>query len=82
MTTIIYIGIWYLVCFVIIEAFLAFYNLTNRARFRYSSGDVTTEVGYEEDSVGRVLRANCGDEGLDSTIPHVDAPGSTNDSSF
>ena len=32
-----------------------FYRFVNQPRFRNEEGDLTTEVGYEEDSVGNVI---------------------------
>ncbi len=78
MTTILFILIWYIVCALIIEGFLLFYSFTNKPRFRDELGDITTEVGYDEDSTGRLLHLTCDDECPDFEIPHVHAPGGTN----
>lgn len=34
---------------------LKFFNFTSRDKFRDEKGDITTEVGYEEDSMGNVI---------------------------
>ncbi len=45
---------WYLFCGLLIFGLLSFWRWLNQPKFRESSGDITTEVGYEEDSLGNV----------------------------
>ncbi len=45
-----YIFVGICLCF-----FWAFYRFVNQPKFRNEEGDLTTEVGYEEDSVGNVI---------------------------
>ena len=45
---------WYLFCGVLIAGLLAFWRFLSRPAFRDELGDITTEVGYEEDSFGNV----------------------------
>ena len=52
---------------------LRFFKWTNEPRFRDGDGDVTTEVGYAEDSTGHVLH-----EFRDPTINEQEQPHITN----
>ncbi len=73
-----WIIVWYLVCALFILAFRAFYNLLNRPAYRGSDGeDVSTEVGYEENAVGKPLDIYSEDECVSKETPHVPAPGGT-----
>lgn len=65
-----YILVWYAVCGLIIKGFLVFYDLLNRPRFRDYRGDITTEVGYEEDGYGRIVQ-ELDDQCLNLETPHV-----------
>ncbi len=47
--------LWYVFCALNIVAVLWMFKVLNRPKFRGSDGDITTEVGYEEDSTGHVL---------------------------
>ena len=65
-------------CALVIVGFLGFFKITNRARFRSSEGDVTTEIGYNEECTGSPLSAEEGEEILDPDVPHVNSTGGTN----
>ncbi|MBZ0187785.1 MAG: hypothetical protein K8F91_16180 [Candidatus Obscuribacterales bacterium] len=46
---------FYLYSLINILALIKFFKLVDKPRFRDDRGDVTTEVGYAEDSQGNVL---------------------------
>ncbi len=69
---------WYLICLLIIKGIQYFLDLTNKPAFRDSEGDVTTEVGYNEDSLGNLLPYNQDDECPDPELPHIQSTGGTN----
>lgn len=66
-----WIALWYAFCGLVVKGFLSFYDLVNKPRFRDSAGDITTEVGYDEDPVGNPLQLNDDDECVDGQMPHV-----------
>jgi hypothetical protein len=69
MKTLVLLVIWYLVCILLLLAWRWFWRFTNLPRFREEDGDVTTEVGYEEDSTGKPLHES---ESEDHRIsPHI-----------
>lgn len=80
--TIFWLGIWYLAVAIITASFLVFFRYINMPKWRDDHGDRTSEVGYFEDSVGRVVADPLNDEGEteagDVVAPHVQ--GSTNQS--
>lgn len=43
---------WYLFCGLLIAGLLSIWRLLSQPKYRDSMGDITTEVGYEEDSMG------------------------------
>ncbi len=43
---------FYMFCAALIGLFIFEYRLINHPKFRQGSGDITTEVGYEEDPTG------------------------------
>lgn len=45
--------VWYVISGGLIAVFLGLYRLLNQQKFRSSGQDITTEVGYEQDSVGQ-----------------------------
>jgi hypothetical protein len=45
---------WYLFCALLITGLICVWRWLSQPRFRDSMGDITTEVGYEEDSMGNV----------------------------
>jgi hypothetical protein len=47
--------LWYGFCALNILAIIWMFKVLNRPKFRGEDGDITTEVGYEEDSTGHVL---------------------------
>ncbi|MBI4533709.1 MAG: hypothetical protein HY711_07150 [Candidatus Melainabacteria bacterium] len=49
--------LWYLFCAALICLFLFVFHLLTRPSFRSDFGDITTEVGYEEDPTGCPLDA-------------------------
>ncbi|GEM_PF-2785310 len=50
----IWILAWWAFCAVLIWGLLTAWRVLNRPKFRSSDGDITSEVGYEEDSVGHL----------------------------
>lgn len=64
------IALFWVFCGVLIEAFLAVYDWLNHPRFRCSSGDISEESGYEEDSQGRLICPAQDDECSNSPLPH------------
>lgn len=68
-----WLTLWYCLCAGLIFLFQAFYNLLNRPRFRDCRGDITTEVGYEEDPCGRIIETGLANSGADNEAPHVQA---------
>lgn len=52
---IIFLAIFYLASFLNILLMMKFFKWTNSQDFRDRTGDVTTEVGYEEDGYGRII---------------------------
>lgn len=52
-----------------------FYRLINQPGFRDQLGDVSTEVGYEEDSCGNVIPYARDDFSHAHQEPHVNATG-------
>jgi len=46
---------WYAFCVLNIMLMMWIFKVLNRPRYRGEDGDITTEVGYEEDSTGHVL---------------------------
>lgn len=70
-----FIAFFYGCCALLVACWYGFWQLTNRAKFR-SDEDATMEIGYEEDSVGRVIRSYGDGDGDDSnSIAHVQASG-------
>lgn len=72
---------WVVIAFYVVAlmAFLYirwFYRLINQPSFRDDKGDVSTEVGYEEDSCGHQL-AGFDDFDPATGTPHVHATGNT-----
>lgn len=63
-------------CAVLGAIWYGFWRLTNRAKFR-TDEDATTEIGYEEDSLGRVIKSNADGDDTDSVVesPHVHTSG-------
>jgi hypothetical protein len=51
---------WYLFCGILIVSLLGIWRWLNQPRFRDEMGDITTEVGYEEDSLGNVIHQEYG----------------------
>lgn len=80
--TIFWLGIWYLLVAVMTGGFLYSFRLINMPCWRDDHGDISSEVGYFEDPLGRVL--NDGPEGDeifrpgDLPAPHVQAPSNSN----
>jgi hypothetical protein len=68
MHLIILIG-WYFFCALLIMMVLGTMHGITHSKFRGEDGDETTEVGYEEDSVGRNLH-----EYEEKTNDYVDEP--------
>lgn len=62
--------LWYGFCALNIAALLWIFKVLNRPKFRQSDGDITTEVGYEEDSTGHVLSAGAEDSEFEHESPH------------
>ena len=62
---------WYIFCGVLIVAVLGGMRWLTHSRFRDDVGDKTTEVGYEEDSVGHDLRGAAEPTNDFSEEPHV-----------
>lgn len=71
-----WIFLWYVFCAVLICLFLCVFRALTRPRFRSEEGDITTEVGYEEDPTGR-LRDGEHQEDTESSIddPHIMSSG-------
>lgn len=44
---------FYALCAALIGLFIFEYQIINHPRFRQGAGDITTEVGYEEDATGQ-----------------------------
>jgi hypothetical protein len=67
--------VWYLLSALIILLMIWFFKFTNTPGQRSEMGDVTTEVGYSEDSTGNVLSGRASDSASDGQFnPHIDAP--------
>ena len=63
---------WYLFCGLLITGLLCVWRWLNQPKFRNSDGDITSEVGYEEDSVGHVHGQEFGQGVLpDASEAHV-----------
>jgi len=63
---------WYLFCGMLIAGLLAVWRWLNQPKYRTSDGDITTEVGYEEDSIGNVRSQEYGSGVLpDSGDAHI-----------
>jgi hypothetical protein len=71
------VGLFYLMALCCIAFVSGFYQLVNRPRFRNDQGDVSTEVGYEEDSVGHPFGYANDDFDRSHVSPHVNAPGNS-----
>lgn len=69
------IGAFYLfvACAIIFQK--RFYKYLNAPRFRNDQGDRTLEVGYEEDSVGHVIKKPTDDFNPALSTPHIQASG-------
>lgn len=63
--------LWYAFCVVNITVVLWIFNVLDRPKFRSCIGDITTEVGYEEDSTGHVLTGFGDRPDLGPGEPHV-----------
>lgn len=71
------VGLFYVMAFCCIGFVIWFYDVFNRPRFRNDQGDVSTEVGYEEDEFGKPLVYAADDFDLRQESPHVHATGNT-----
>lgn len=56
----VWILLWWAFCALLIFGVLTMFRMLNRQKFRDSIGDITSEVGYEEDSVGNVIQQEFG----------------------
>jgi uncharacterized membrane protein SpoIIM required for sporulation len=54
-TTMILIILWWVFCALLYWLHFFVHDHLQRPKFRDSTGDITTEVGYDEDSLGRVV---------------------------
>lgn len=52
----VWLALWYMFCALNIAFVVWMFRVLTRPAFRDEIGDVTTEVGYEEDATGRPLR--------------------------
>ena len=50
----IWIIAWYLFCAMLIAGLISVWRWLNQPKYRYEDGDITSEVGYEEDSLGNL----------------------------
>lgn len=71
------VGLYYGIAALLIVFAVWFYRLINQPAFRNDSGDVSTEVGYEEDSYGNVFTYACDDFSHAHPEPHIHATGNT-----
>ena len=71
-STLLGIAIWYLICTLLIAGYVGFFKLVNNPRFRSSDGDVSTEAGYLEDSMGHPLSSSSNQcPASDMDEPHI-----------
>lgn len=68
--------VFYIYCGALIAAGFWIYKVMHRPRFRDELGDITTEVGYEEDSIGKPFHGN-DEEFVDAETPHCEPLGQT-----
>jgi len=54
----IWLAIWYVFCAINIALVLYIFRVLNRPSIRSEIGDITTQVGYEEDETGKVLKTD------------------------
>jgi hypothetical protein len=71
-----WLTLFYIYCGLLVAAYFLVYRLMHRPRFRDEHGDITTEVGYEEDSIGRPFHGN-DEEYVDPEVPHGEPIGQT-----
>lgn len=63
---------YYIFCALLIAGVLWMFRVLNRPKFRDELGDITSEVGYEEDSVGNVQDQEFGQGVLpEATEAHI-----------
>jgi hypothetical protein len=74
---------FYIFVFFCIIGFLAFYRLINNPSWRSDEGDISTEAGYEEDSLGNIL-AHRDTEAHESLkgVPHQSSTSPSTDGTF
>jgi len=63
---------WYGFCAVLIMSIMYMFRALNRPAFRSDEGDITTEVGYEEDPTGQLIKPGFGQaSSTGQEDPHV-----------
>jgi hypothetical protein len=70
------LALFYLYCGLLIGCYFLVYHVMHHPCFRNDQGDITTEVGYEEDSIGRPFHEN-DEEQMDPTVPRIEPIGHT-----
>ena len=86
LTTTIWLALWYVLVAGFIGFFLFFFRLLNLPQWRRDGGDISTEVGYFEDSVGHQLLGPLNDDSRpddgDAPTPHVQASSNPSQGNF
>ncbi len=66
--------LWYVFCALNIALLLWVFRALTQPRFRDEIGDITTEVGYEEDSCGRLVSGYRTASSEEAAEPHIMPP--------